>query len=728
MGRELDKELICGVCFMSDKYLLALDVGTRKVTGLLLEKNEKGFEILAVETREHRTRAMLDGQIHDIPKVAEVVSEIHLALQEKVHCKISGAAVAAAGRSLYTQRGRAQFPVKSSRRLEQEDVLRLEYAAIHQAQHQLLSGPAGKASFAEKYNCVGFSVVRYELDNSLIGNLIGQRGDLVACEVIATFLPRVVVDSLRGVLELAGLKLQSLTLEPIAALRMVVPEELRRLNLALVDIGAGTSDIAITRDGTVFAYEMVSVAGDEVTEALAEKLLLNFMTAEKIKRKLLKSGLLTFKNILDEKVSLPATEILNAATEAIDLLVTKIAQAILEKNETAPQVVFCVGGGSLTPGLTELLAKKLAIDPNRVSIKGKEMVGLLPGKIKNYHGPELVTPLGIAYTAVLGDALYFYRVEVNNQPVDVMDLGGSRVSDALLAAGISSRELVGLPGGGLSLEINGQIAILPGELGEMAEIRVNGERVSLDATTSAGDKILCVSAKPGGEAKATVAKALTRTTPFTLLLNGKEKQLQPPVFRGEEKLTLASELFDRDKLRILKTMPLSWVLSELGLEEQMLGGAIVVTVNGKDKQIPFGPRVFRVNGKVAVPDSDVASGDVLDIAEDGSYPVIDCLTEERPRKIELTVNDQLVTVSIKEVDFFLNGRKVPVEMPLSAGDRIDISVIEHEVIMADILNIIQFQATPPLGRNKLVLRINGREGQFTTPVKHGDCLQIGWTA
>ena len=712
---------------MSDKHLLALDVGTRKVTGLLLEKKEKGFEIVAVETREHRTRAMLDGQIHDIPRVAEVVSEVHNVLQEKGQCKISKAAVAAAGRSLYTQRGRAQLPAASSRRMLQEDVLRLEYAAVQQAQQQLFSGPAAKASFAEKHNCVGYSVIRYELDNSLIKNLIGQRGGSAACEVIATFLPRVVVDSLRGVLELAGLSLQSLTLEPIAALRMVVPEEMRRLNVALVDIGAGTSDIAITRDGTVFAYEMVSVAGDEITEALAEKLLLNFMTAEELKRKLHKNGLLTFKNILDEKVSLPAGEILKAVEEAIDFLAGKIAKAILDKNGVAPQVVFCVGGGSLTPGLIDALVNKLAMDPSRVTIKGREMVGLLPGKTKKYQGPELVTPLGIAHTAISGDALHFYRVDVNNQSVDVMDLGNSRVSDALLAAGISSRELVGLPGRGLSLEINGEITVFPGEMGEMAEIRVNGEIVNLDATISAGDKILSISAKPGAEAKATVAAALGRIAPFTLLLNGIEKQLQPPVFRGEEKLTLASELFDRDKLRILKTIPLSWVLAELGLEEELRGGSIVVTVNGKDKQIPFGPRVIRVNGKVAVPESSVSAGDVLAIVDDGTYPAVDCLTEERPRQIELSVNDKLVKVFQKNVEFYLNGRKVPMGTPLTAGDSVEVNVVNHDITLADILNIVNFQATPSLGENKLVLRINGREAQFTTFVKHGDCLEIGWT-
>ncbi len=59
---------------------------------------------------------------------------------------------------------------------------------------------------------------------------------------------------------------------------------MRRLNVALVDIGAGTSDIAITNLGTVIAYGMVPIAGDEVTEAISDHYLLDFPLAEKAKR------------------------------------------------------------------------------------------------------------------------------------------------------------------------------------------------------------------------------------------------------------------------------------------------------------------------------------------------------------------------------------------------------------------------------------------------------------
>jgi cell division protein FtsA len=713
---------------MIDKHLLALDVGTRKVTGLLLESHKEGFDILAVGTLEHRTRAMLGGQIHDIPKVAAVVSAVHKSLEEKCGCRIHSAAVAAAGRSLHTVRGQAAIQISSSSRLKQDDILRLEYSAVQQAQQQLFAGPAGRARFAEQYHCVGYSVVRYTLDDSPIGNLFGQRGGLAACEVIATFLPRVVVDSLRSVLELSGLKLQSLTLEPIAALRMVVPPEMRRLNVALVDIGAGTSDIAITRESAVFAYGMVPAAGDEITEAITEQFLLDFMTAEKVKRQINNNGNITFTNIMGEKITMAADELRSAVAPALDVLTENIARAILESNGTAPQAVFCVGGGSLTAGLTAALAEKLGMDAGRVAIKGKEMVNLLPGKTRKYQGPELVTPLGIAYTGVSGDALQFYRVEVNKEAVDVMDLGRSRVSDALLAAGTGSRELVGPPGKGISVEVNGHTVAIPGEMGSMAEIRVNGKVVTLEDKISEGDKISFTAAKRGEDACANVAMLLARTNPFCVTVNGTEHQLQKPVYRGGELLMESAQLFDRDKLRLLKTMPLSWVLGKLNMADYLAGGYISVILNGEEKSVPYGPRVIRINGKPAVPESEVSDGDILQAGSDGAFPTVGGLTEERTRLIEINVNDKLYNLPVTEVTFIVNDREVPAEAPLHAGDNVEIKRTDHEVTMAVILNLINFEATPPTGQNKLVLRVNGREAQFTTFIKHADRLEVGWSA
>ncbi|MCL5981962.1 MAG: hypothetical protein M1571_05520 [Firmicutes bacterium] len=708
--------------------LLALDIGTRKVTGLLLGVADGDTKIVAVETLEHQTRAMLDGQIHDIPRVAEVVSQIRTRLQQQTASSLDAAAVAAAGRLLCTLRGSASMSVQSSQRLREEEILQLEYAAVLQAQQQLLTAPSAKARFAEQFHCVGFSVTRYLLDESPIGNLLGQRGSKAGCEVIATFLPRVVVDSLRGVLEAAGLRLRSLTLEPIAALRMVVPDSLRTLNLALVDVGAGTSDIAITREGMAYAYDMVPVAGDEITEALCQRFLLDFMDGEDLKRKLGGSGKLTIKNILGEKITLATAEVIEALAPALEALGQKIADTILRHNGVAPQAVFCVGGGSLIPGLPAVIARHLGLDESRVTIKGKEMVGLLPDKSRQYRGPELVTPLGIAYTALQREALLFWCVSVNGQKIDVMDLGRGSVADALLAAGIGSRELLGRPGTGVSLEVNEQLLTFPGEMGEIARITVNGSPATLETKIGQGDEIACQPGSPGADAMVNMATLLSKISPFHITLNAVRHGLTPPVYRGGQLLAAEAEFRDRDKLRVLRTMPLSWVLEQLNLTTELDGGAIKVRVNGTEREVPYGPKTVRVNGRAAVHNTPVSDGDLIETRLDGSYPTVSTLTEARSEKIELHVNKQLLSVPVKEVFFKKDGDDVPAETLLFHGDNVEIREVDYERTLADILDLVKLPSPPPSGGNRLVLRINGRDAQFTTPVKNGDLLEIGWSA
>src|SRR5699024_10199971 len=137
------------------------------------------------------------------------------------------------------------------------------------------------------YHCVGYSVLHYYIDDERIGSLRDQSGKEAGVEIITTFLPKVVIESLLAALERADLNMKALTLEPIAAIHVLVPQSMRRLNVALIDIGAGTSDIAISSDGTVTAYGMVSVAGDEFTEAISDAYLLDFKEAERVKQQVI---------------------------------------------------------------------------------------------------------------------------------------------------------------------------------------------------------------------------------------------------------------------------------------------------------------------------------------------------------------------------------------------------------------------------------------------------------
>ena len=84
-----------------EQLVFGLDIGTRSVVGVVgYRENENEFKVIAMAAKEHETRAMLDGQIHDIGKVAKTISEIKEELEQKLKTELSDVCIAAAGRVL----------------------------------------------------------------------------------------------------------------------------------------------------------------------------------------------------------------------------------------------------------------------------------------------------------------------------------------------------------------------------------------------------------------------------------------------------------------------------------------------------------------------------------------------------------------------------------------------------------------------------------------------------
>ena len=92
------------------------------------------------------------------------------------------------------------------------------------------------------FYCVGYSVVRYYLNGLWMGQPEHHKAKTIGADIIATFLPDDVVDGLYSAVELAGLRVANLTLEPIAAIRVAIPEKFRLLNIAMIDVGARHPD------------------------------------------------------------------------------------------------------------------------------------------------------------------------------------------------------------------------------------------------------------------------------------------------------------------------------------------------------------------------------------------------------------------------------------------------------------------------------------------------------
>lgn len=692
---------------MVKKYIFALDIGTRSVVGVILQAVDNKLKILAAEAEEHHNRSMQDGQIHDIEEVARVVSRVKDRLEKRVKYPLKDVAVAAAGRALKTIRCRVETEISLNQEVDREDVLALELQGVQEAQRRLLED---RETHDHNYHCVGYSVVHYLLNGQRIKNLLGQRGETMAIEVLATFLPREVVDSLFAVLDRAGLEMTSLTLEPIAASEVVIPESMRQLSLALVDVGAGTSDIALCADGTMVAYAMVPEAGDEITEALAEAYLLDFHEAEKVKRQANPGGVIKYTDVLGAKHSIPAEQIITDLAPRVAGLAEKIAEKILTLSHKPIQAVICIGGGSLTPGLSTALADILGLSPQRVAIRGREVVGVVGGKHKQLQGPDSITPLGIAVTAFRGHGLGFSRVKVNGRPVRLFELNQGTVADALLAAGLDTRKLNGKPGMSLSVTVNREFKVVKGTLGSPAIIKVNGRSARLDTRIVSGDEILIQEAVNGKDAVGIVNDVLPEINADRwVTLNGRKILLRPIILLNGRQVDRSEPVVDLAEI--------NWSLP--GTVEEI----IALSGMGYPDSV-----MLTINGVKAAMDSKVQHGDDIRVPEVQPEAVEADSGEIEETGLESPQNSAGVEVLTVTSEAYSESQGYPACTVYVNNEIIKLSGGAGKLMFFDVLGQINFSAQPPFSGAVLRMEVNGNPATFTTPVISGDRLVLQWQA
>jgi len=347
-----------------------------------------------------------------------------------------------------------------------------------------------------------------------------------------------VVESLYAAMRTAGLQVSSLTLEPIAAMNAAIPAELRLLNLALVDIGAGTTDIAVCRDGSVTGYTMATIAGDEVTEAIMRAYLVDFQTAETLKRQLGQEEAMQYTDILGEVNSIRREELQRAIDEPMTRLAEAIGKQVSELNGGAPSAVFLAGGGSKLEGLREKVAQSLQMDARRVAIAGSNYEKTAYSEDFDLNNPEYATPLGIAVSAALGLLNDSYVVTLNNQAAKLFRSGILTLRDILLMNGYTYADMLGKSGRNLSLTLNGRHMLLRGEPAAPAVLKINDEDAGISTVVHAGDRIQFTPARPGKDAAKTLRELLGADYTGRVLVNNQEAGLDTALQQGDVILTL----------------------------------------------------------------------------------------------------------------------------------------------------------------------------------------------
>lgn len=519
------------------QMVFGLDIGTRSIVGTVGYRDGERFIVKAECAKEHETRAMLDGQIHDIRKVGSTIKEVKETLEKELGFPLKDVCIAAAGRVLRTVTIHVETAFEEDRTVERDDMYVLSAKGVEQAYEEF----SKDNHTGLKFFCVGYSVIRYYMNGYQILNPEEHKAGNIGADMIVTFLPEDVVDGLYKAVELAGLTAVNLTLEPIAAIQVAIPEKFRMLNIALVDVGAGTSDISITKDGAITAYGMIPIAGDSLTETIARHCLVDFNAAEEIKRQIEDKEEISFTDIMGLPQTISSKELLEVMEPQIEAMTKPVAECIMELNGDKPvSAVFVVGGGGKIPGYTKKLSEELGIVKERVAVRGGDVMGFVDFPEYVQKDSLLVTPVGIclSYYEQHNNIIY---VTFNEENIKIYDNGKLSVVDAAMQADFPNEGLFPRRGAELDFTVDGKKRIRRGQPGESAIIMVNGMPADIHTPIKANDVIVIMPSTAGEAAKLKIGALPEYRQSLTIRVN--EKEVTLPKFamvNGE----MQSEFYD----------------------------------------------------------------------------------------------------------------------------------------------------------------------------------------
>ncbi|MFW2488160.1 cell division protein FtsA [Clostridium chromiireducens] len=695
--------------FNQKDIIFALDIGTRSIIGTVGVIKDKKFQVVCEKYIEHEERAMIDGQIHDITLVASVVQKVKNHLEEELQIQLSEVSIAAAGRFLRTIDVKADIELNEDEEVNKEIVRSLELSAVKKAEDEISATTEGKLY------CVGYSVKNYYLNGFLISNLIGHKGENIGAEVIATFLPRSVIDSLYAVMNRVNLKVVNLTLEPIAAMEAAIPKNLRLLNIALVDIGAGTSDIAISSKESISAYGMVPMAGDEITETIVQEYLVDFNTAENIKRSIVEEKEVTYIDVLGMENTLLSENVFKLINSIVTKTAEEISKKILELNGgKAPSAVFLVGGGAHTPGILEAISEKLNLPPQRIAIKDRQAV--IECISDNKLGSAGVTVLGIALSALRSLGNDFIDVILNNDPISLFNSHKHTIMDVLLQAGINPSLLISKNGKSIRFNYNGCKRIVFGEYGTNAKITINGEEATLETEVKANDNIVLEYAQNGKDAAPKLSEHIRNIYSISIYLNEEIKNIEPIIIVNEKIESLNYKISNGDEVNVFLPSKIS-DFKKYVLEE--------------DVDLYMNNSILEDNYKLSEGDriiKKVGSTESIKVPKD--------ITEEKDylNDIYQTNNDQnMVAINVEEPENFEENKQNEVAIAKEYVNSITVNINgnnillkgKSEYIIVDIFDYIDFDLTVPKGIINLIL--NGEKAAYTAKINDGDIIKIFWS-
>lgn len=275
--------------------ILALDIGTEFVKAVIAKKNPKSgeLEIIGVGRARQAQGNMFDGAIADIPGVVGVCERALSKAEAQAGLTSSTTVVGIAGELIKGNTATIRYRRKNGNRPLTEQ----EMALIIEKVQERAGEQARKAVAIETNNpdvevrLINSAIVSLHIDGYKISNPIGFKGSDVAIQFYTAFAPLVHVSAIEKVCAELNLDLLAVAVEPFAVCRACLGDELdSNFSGIVVDIGGGTTDVAVVDDGGVEGTKMFSIGGRSFTHQIAEGLGCDFDTAERYKLLLERPG------------------------------------------------------------------------------------------------------------------------------------------------------------------------------------------------------------------------------------------------------------------------------------------------------------------------------------------------------------------------------------------------------------------------------------------------------
>jgi cell division protein FtsA len=384
---------------MKPSILTSIDIGTHSVKILMGKKehNKKNFEILAmVKTRSMGVRR---GEVIKVNKIAPIIESSIVEIEKQSGIRIRDHVYSINGSHLSVVNSQGLVSVsRADQKISQEDIDRV----IRQAESvNLSSNREALELFVKEFIIDGAQDIKEPL------GLHGRRLELKAL-LTCVFSP--VKENLFKAFSSAGLDVDEKNIVPcpIASAEICLSYEQKELGVALVDIGAETTGLAVFEDGNLIHCHVVPLGSANITNDIALGLRTEIETAERIKKEF---GSLSSKNkkkntkTKNEKIRIPEKSLVCSKKVLENIIEARVSEIFshiqkelkkISKQEILPAGVVLTGGGSLLPGIKEYSKQALKL-PCRTYIP-KNIPGL---------------PEDPAFSTALGLLSYAWKEEKN---------------------------------------------------------------------------------------------------------------------------------------------------------------------------------------------------------------------------------------------------------------------------------------------------------------------------